>query len=253
MKNSTESKMKAIVLAAGLGKRLRPLTEKIPKPLIPVAGRPLIYYNLQLLKNAGITDVVINTHYLGILIQQELGDGRQLGMHITYSEEEEILDTGGGIRQAAEIGGIDDTFLVINSDILVDIDLRQVIDFHQQKKTLVTMVLRKNDADKNYTKILVDKKNRIRDIKEFVNYKGEAEEFMFTGVHVLEPQVLNYLKKEPSSVIKTAYFDLLKKDIPFYGFIYNDFWADLGTPEDYEKVQKIIKEDRVKFKYLKLL
>jgi len=241
--------MKAIVLAAGFGKRLRPLTEKIPKPLISLAGKPLIYYNLKLLKNVGITDVVVNLHYLGDLIKEELGDGSEIGMNINYSEEPEILDTGGGIKQAAEIGKINNTFIVINSDILIDIDLAEAIKFHKEKQSIATMVLRKNDLDKCYTKILVDKDYRIRDIKEFVNYEGEVKEYMFTGIHILEPKFLDYLKAEPSSVIETAYFELLKKDIPFYGFIHEGFWADLGTSEDYERVEDLVETRKIKFKF----
>ncbi|MDD5043072.1 MAG: nucleotidyltransferase family protein [Patescibacteria group bacterium] len=241
--------MQAIVLAAGRGERLRPLTEKIPKPLLPVNGQPLIYYSLKLLKNASITDVIINLYYLGDLIKRELGDGSQLGMCIVYSKEEEILDTGGGIKQAAEIGKIKDTFVVINSDILADIDLRRVVDFHRQKKALATMVLRKNDSDKQYPKILVDKESRVRDIKEISGYTDEAEEYMFTGIHVLEPQVLDYLKKEPASVIDTAYFGMLREGRPIYGFIHDGFWADLGTPEDYERVKETVETGKINFKY----
>src|SRR3954466_14571451 len=125
--------MKAILLAAGLGTRLRPLTDNMPKPLLPVGDRPLIEYNLMLLKKYGITEVAINLHYHGEKIRECLKDGRDLGMKILYSEEPEILGTGGGIKKISHFLS-DWDLLGINGGILVDIDLDKVVEFHRMKK-----------------------------------------------------------------------------------------------------------------------
>jgi NDP-sugar pyrophosphorylase family protein len=114
--------MKAMVLAAGQGTRLHPLTEHTPKALVPVAGRPMIEYSLLLLRRYGIRDIIINLHHLGDQIEHYLGDGKQLGLQITYSKEPELLDTGGGLLKAKPFLQ-DGTFVVINTDVLIDLSL----------------------------------------------------------------------------------------------------------------------------------
>ena len=124
--------MKAMVLAAGQGTRLHPLTEHTPKALVPVAGRPMIDYSLLLLKRYGIRDIMINLHHLGDQIESYLGDGKQLGLQITYSKEPELLDTGGGLLKAKPFFQ-DGTFIVINTDVLIDLSLSDLLAFHEAK------------------------------------------------------------------------------------------------------------------------
>src|SRR3954469_4313488 len=114
--------MKAMVLAAGQGTRLRPLTDRVPKALVPVAGRPMIEYPLLLLKHYGIHEIVINLHHFGEQIEAYLGDGKRFGLQISYSKERQLLDTGGGLRKAKPFFK-DETFLVINTDVLIDLPL----------------------------------------------------------------------------------------------------------------------------------
>ena len=121
--------MKAMILAAGLGTRLRPLTNTMPKPLLPIAGTPLIVWNLLLLKRYGFLDVVINLHYLGPMIEQVVGNGARYGMRITYSREPVILGTGGGIKQAEPYFS-GSPVLILNGDTLVEIDLEALCAFH---------------------------------------------------------------------------------------------------------------------------
>src|SRR3982751_5669006 len=130
-----------MILAAGLGTRLRPLTDTIPKPLLPVGGTPLIVWNLLLLRRHGIRDVVVNLHYLGHLIQKELRDGSMWGMRISYSQEPTILGTGGGLKQAERYFE-GRPFLVLNGDTLCELDLGALRRFHEQHRPLATMVVR---------------------------------------------------------------------------------------------------------------
>ena len=133
--------MKAMILAAGFGTRLRPLTDVTPKPLLPVAGTPMIVWNLLLLKRHGIQDVVINLHHLGAMIEQALGGGARFGMRITYSHEPVILGTGGGIKQAENsFGG--EPVLVLNGDTLFELNLTSLLAFHQERDAAATLVLR---------------------------------------------------------------------------------------------------------------
>ncbi len=135
--------MKAMILAAGLGTRLRPLTNTIPKPLLPIAGTPLIVWNLLLLKQHGFRDVVINLHHLGPMIEQALGNGSRYGLRIIYSREPAILGTGGGIKRA-EPHFSGESVLVLNGDTLVELDLGALCAFHQQRDAVATLVLRKD-------------------------------------------------------------------------------------------------------------
>ena len=135
--------MKAMILAAGLGTRLRPLTNTIPKPLLPIAGTPLIVWNLLLLKRYGFHDVVINLHHLGPMIEQAVGNGSRYGLRIIYSREPVILGTGGGLKQA-EPHFSGESVLVLNGDTLVDLDLGALCAFHQQRDAVATLALRKD-------------------------------------------------------------------------------------------------------------
>src|SRR3989475_6130544 len=132
--------MKAMILAAGLGTRLRPLSNSVPKPLLPVAGRPLIVWNLLLLRRYGITEVIINLHHLGDLIEKELGDGSRFGMRLAYSRESVILGTGGGIKQAGGFFGRA-PFMVLDGGTLLELDLREVGGVHTKRGAPATLVV----------------------------------------------------------------------------------------------------------------
>ena len=130
--------MKALVLAAGLGERARPLTERIPKPMLEVGGRPLIHYPLALLRGAGITQVAINVHHLAEKIRDGLGDGRALGIEITYSPEPTLRGTGGPLNALRDYFG-DEAFVLANSDSIIDLDLRAMIAVHRERSAIATI------------------------------------------------------------------------------------------------------------------
>ena len=149
-----------MILAAGLGTRLRPLTNTIPKPLLPIAGTPLIVWNLLLLKRHGFHDVVINLHHLGPMIEQAVGNGSRYGLRIIYSREPAILGTGGGLKQA-EPHFSGESVLVLNGDTLVELDLGALCTFHQQRDAVATLVLRKDPEAAGWGLVEMDSNNRI--------------------------------------------------------------------------------------------
>ena len=149
-----------MILAAGLGTRLRPLTNTIPKPLLPIAGTPLIVWNLLLLKRHGFHDVVINLHHLGPMIEQAFGNGSRYGLRIIYSHEPVILGTGGGLKQA-EPHFSGESVLVLNGDTLVELDLGALCAFHQQRDAVATLVLRKDPEAARWGLVEMDSDNRI--------------------------------------------------------------------------------------------
>ncbi|NOY52171.1 MAG: NDP-sugar synthase [Deltaproteobacteria bacterium] len=226
--------MKAMILAAGMGERLRPLTNEIPKPLVPVLNRPLIEYNLSLLQRHGIREVAVNLHYLGKMIRDHLGDGSRFGLKIHYSEEPDLLGTGGAIKKLRSFFGTK-PFLVINADILIDIDLKDLVLFHRSRKAFATMILRPNPDAVRYGTIETDNTGRIR---EFLGKVRTSETgltpWMFTGVHLFHPSVLDTMpEKERFCINRDVYAHWIRSNKACYGYVYKGYWEDLGTMEDY--------------------
>ena len=237
--------MKAMILAAGMGERLRPLTNETPKPLVPVANRPLIEYNLQLLKTLGIKEVAINLHYLGDKIKAHLGYGQRFGLQISYSPEPVLLASGGGIRKMGSFFD-GETVLVINGDILIDINLKELIRFHRDKDAFATLVLRPNRAPERYGTLKTDATGRIRD---FLGHVGTAaaglHSWMFTGIHVLEPQALHALPaRDRFCINRHVYPHWIRSGKKCFGFIHQGYWKDLGTLEDYFQANMDLLENR---------
>lgn len=242
--------MKGIVLAAGFGTRLRPLTNSLPKPLIQVGGRPSIYYNLLLLKKYGITDVIINLHHYGEKIVQEIGDGSHLGMRVTYSKEKEIMGTGGGIKKIASTQ-IHETFVVMNGDIVIEIDLDKLIACHYKQGGLATLVLREAEDPLKFGVIEVDEAGRVRNILNKITWKGEGRrQLMFTGLHVLEPRILSYIPLNRYYSITDAYIDMLRNKERLVGYITKEYWNDLGQIDRVRQVEHDMKEGKLQLSHL---
>jgi len=227
---------KAMILAAGFGTRLRPLTNNVPKPLLPVGGKPIIYYVIECLKQNGIEEIVINLHYLGNLIRENLGDGKKFGLKIVYTEEKEILGTGGGIKNAEKyLKG--DRFIVMNSDILVRIDLLEAIEFHIKMRGIATLIVRAKDIEK-YNILSVDENDRIVDIAGITGSGNPAnKKGTFAGIHIIEPEIFQYLPPGKSS-ITDCYIKMIREGKNIYGFFADPYWRDIGNIEDYERVNK---------------
>ncbi len=252
--------MKGMVFAAGYGERLRPLTEKIPKALVPVAGRPVIEYPLLLLRRYGITEVIINLHHLGEKIREHLRDGKRFGLRIAYSEEKELLDTGGGLLRAKPFLA-DGTFIVINSDVIIDLSLSELLNHHRKNRGIATLVLRPDPQADLYGAIETSADLRIQ---RFLSHKAPRSEsaraltkYMFTGVQVLEPKVFEHMELEAStsdgrfSITKATYPKMLTQGEALYGFPFHGYWQDLGTAERIKEAEEKLKRGGVKLHYLK--
>jgi NDP-sugar pyrophosphorylase family protein len=248
--------MKAMVLAAGQGTRLSPITDKKPKALVPVAGRPMIEYALFLLRHYGIRQIVINLHHFGEQIEDHLGDGKKLGLELSYSRESELLDTGGGLLKAKPFLQ-DGSFIVINTDALIDLDLAQVLAFHRNNKATATLVLRPDQDADRYGSIDVDQAGlicRFLEHKVARNMTGPVRKLMFTGVQILEPKVFDYMDgSSPSrkfSTTKETYPRMLRNGEPLYGFCFDGFWQDLGTAERIKRVEDSLVQGRTKLHFV---
>jgi len=244
--------MHAMILAAGFGTRLRPLTNTVPKALVPVAGRPLIEYGLLLLKAHGITEVIINLHHLGEKIRAALGDGSIYGLHITYSPEDPILETGGGIKNAQPfLDG--ETFVVLNCDTIVDLDLGALRAFHLQQRAAATLVLRPDPEAARYGILETDASRQIR---RFLGQPAAVSEplspYMFTGVQMLEPRVFAFTPEErPFSTTRETYPQMLRAGEPLYGFIYTGSWMVVDDAAGIARATQTIVSGQVRLSYLK--
>ena len=246
--------MRAMILAAGFGTRLRPLTNTVPKALVPVAGRPLIEYNLLLLKAYGVEDVVINLHHLGNKIREVLGDGSAYGLRIMYTAEDPILESGGGIKNAQPFldGG---TFIVVNCDTIIDIDLNVLVTTHRQKKSVATLVLRPDPDAASYGLLETDTRSRLRRIR------GEPAEcplteplsqYMFTGCQVLEPRVFAFMPEvKPFSTIRETYVAMLRANEPLYGFIHTGTWMTVDDADAMARATQTIVSGQTRLSYLR--
>jgi len=219
--------MKAMILAAGMGERLSPLTNIYPKVLVPVSNKPVIDRIIQLLTTHGVEKIIINAHHHYRMIRDYLKGGTPFSIKVELMIEKEILGTGGGIKNTQDFWG-KDPFIVINGDILTDIDLGDVYAFHLKKNHLVTMVL--HDFPK-YNKVRVDKDMNILSIGPGTDLKGT---FAFTGIHVINPEVLSFIPDKKRYNIIDAYKRLIDLKKPIRGYIATGHrWIDIGTIADY--------------------
>ncbi len=223
--------MKAIILAAGLGTRLRPLTDNIPKPLVPVANTPNIIHIIKHLKNADITDITINLHYKPKPLQKLLNNGSDLGVKIKYSIEKNILGTGGGIKKMLKNSNHERT-VVINGDALFMPDIKTLIQKHHKSKAVASMIVH---TDKNAEKlgaVGVDGNGIVRRLV-YAGDKTIDTVYMFTGMHILEPGIIDLLP-ENGCIVRNTYIPMVKQQSEdLFAIPDNSYFCDLGTPGDF--------------------
>jgi len=223
---------RAMVLAAGRGRRLAPLTDRIPKPLVPVAGRPLIEHIINFLRAGGIEEVVVNLHHLGHLIVEALGDGSRLGVRLHYSWEDPILDTGGGIKRAEPLLR-DEPFIVMNGDSLLELAVGEVVAFHAARGGIATIAVRPDPDAARYGLIELDADDRVRRVtgQPVQEPPAPLRPFMFPGVHVLEPAVFEWMAPDVAfGIMRETYPRLIAAGEPVYGFVTHARWINIDTP-----------------------
>jgi NDP-sugar pyrophosphorylase family protein len=231
--------MKAMVLAAGLGTRLRPLTESRPNALVEIAGRSLLEITLARLRRFGVNEVIINVHHFAEMVQQYLADNKNFGMHLEISREDVLLDTGGGLKKAAWFfleGSSDEPFILHNVDVISTIDLRRMMDFHRQQKALATLAVQDRKTSRY---LLFDRELQLcgrrfekEQRSEIIRDPADLTALAFSGVHVISPRLLREMSEEGVFSIIETYLRLAKAGELVRGFRANEFyWRDLGRPE----------------------
>jgi NDP-sugar pyrophosphorylase family protein len=244
--------MKAMILAAGLGTRLRPLTETCPKPLLPLMLQPMLAYVLEQLWHQDVREVVLNLHHQAAQLGQWVGDGQQWGLRVHLSYEPEILGTAGGIKQAADWLR-EEPFLVLNADVLIDLDLQALWQWHCQRRAMVTMVLRPDPEARAYGAVVVDAADRVQQISG--RPRGIApttgQETVFTGIQVVSPEVLDRIP--PGCFVSTAadvYPALLAQHEAVYGYRHTGYWMDVGVPARYLQAHWDLLDGRLGYQWV---
>lgn len=215
--------MRAMVLAAGLGTRLRPLTYEIPKPMVPVLDRPVMAHILDLLAQHGFDEVIANLHWFPDTITSHFGD------RLTYSFEPELLGTAGGVRNCAEFFG-DQSFLVISGDALTDIDLTALVKRHEGSRGVATLAVKKVSDTREYGVVLHDREGRITGFQEKPAREEALSDLGNCGIYVFTPAIFDYFPDRPFVDWANDVFPtLLEGDVPFHIHETREYWNDVGS------------------------
>ncbi|OGO19894.1 MAG: hypothetical protein A2Z15_04735 [Chloroflexi bacterium RBG_16_50_11] len=225
--------MKAVILVGGPGMRLRPLTENRPKPIVPVLNRPFLEHTLAHLKQFGIEDVILAMSYLPDAIQEYFGDGERCGMRLTYCVEKEPLGTAGAVKNAAEY--LDRSFVVLNGDdVFVELNLHEAFAFHSEKKAKATIFLTRVENPSAFGVVETDANQKVQRFIEKPPPGTETTHWINAGGYILEPEVLEHVPEGKHYMFEKGLFPLLLEiGEPVYGYHYERYWLDMGTPQKY--------------------
>jgi mannose-1-phosphate guanylyltransferase/phosphomannomutase len=237
--------MKSVVMAGGEGTRLRPLTSNQPKPMVSIVGKPCMEHILELLREHGLTDVIVTVAFLPQAIRSYFGEGDTLGLNIGYSVEESPLGTAGSVRLAAR--QLDETFLVISGDALCDLDLTKLIEFHKERGAAVTIGLKSVENPLEFGIVVTDEEGRIERFLEKPSWGQVFSDTINTGIYVLEPEVLKHVPTDrPYDFSKELFPYLLEMGRPLYGYVMDGYWQDIGNLDQYRQANFDALDESVK-------
>ena len=244
--------MKAMILAAGLGTRLRPLTDNRPKALVEIAGRTLLEITLSRLRTFGIREVIINVHHFADMIIEYLKANENFGMRIEVSREEVLLDTGGGLKKATyflleDANRLEEPFILHNVDVISTIDLRRMVQFHAENEALATLAVQDRQASRY---LLFDEQLQLcgrrsgRDQNpESVRPSPKVQALAFAGIHIISPRLLAMMIEEGVFSIITSYLRLAAHEEKILAFRADEYyWRDLGRPDNVMQVAQDLKQ-----------
>ena len=225
---------KALILAGGMGTRLRPITNEIPKQLMPIHGKTILEHVLDLFKKHGIKNIILAIGYKGDKIREYFGDGKRFNVNITYVQENAPLGTAGPIRSAKEL--IDSTFIVCNADELKDLDLIDMYLSHKENKATATIALTTVEDPSNYGVARLQG-NRILEFVEKPKKDKAPSNLINSGLYIFEPEIIKYIS-EGRSMLEKDVFPKLAKDGKLFGYPFSGQWFDTGTMERYDRAMK---------------
>lgn len=238
--------MKAMILAAGKGTRVRPITYTIPKPMIPILQKPVMEFLLELLRQHGFTEIMVNVSHLANEIESYFRDGQHFGVQIAYSFEGRIIDgelvgealgSAGGMRKIQDFSPFfDDTFIVLCGDALIDLDLSAAVKWHREKGSIATIVMKTvpHEEVSSYGVVVTDEEGRIKAFQEKPPVEEALSNCINTGIYIFEPEIFNYIPSGVEYDIGGQLFPkLVEIGAPFYGIPMDFEWVDIGKVPDY--------------------
>jgi NDP-sugar pyrophosphorylase family protein len=235
-KSLTPFVSKAVILAGGPGTKMRPFTYEIPKALIPVQGRALLEYTIELLKKNNITDIVISIGHLGDKIREHFGNGGRYGVNIQYVQQAQVTGTGGAL---AGVSGFftKEPFVLMHGDVLVDIELQDLISFHQDQDYSVSMALTSVSNPSDFGVVSL-RGNAVVAFSEKPKKDKSSSHLINAGVYVCDPEIFDYLPATGECSLEKDIFPQLIQEHKLGGYMFDGMWYDVGTPEIYEQVLK---------------
>lgn len=233
--------MKAVILAGGLGTRLKPFTQVIPKPLLPVGESSVLEIQILSLKRSGFEEVLIATNYRAEFVQAFLGDGAKLGVKLTFSKEEKPLGTCGPVLLLRQV--LDEPFLLVNGDILTTLDFRRVYDFALTKDSPLVVVTREMITPFNFGKV-VSEGDYITEVQEKPDFRLE----ILAGIYVMKPSVFDLIPPDTYYGMDSLIKDMLWRKMPIARYAMKDYWLDIGQLADYQEAQEVYDEHFVHLK-----
>lgn len=236
--------MKAVIMAGGEGSRLRPLTSNLPKPLMPLANKPMMEHIVGLLRTHGFDDIVVTLAFMPAAIRNYFGDGSEFGVRISYATEEHPLGTAGSVANAKEL--LDEPFLVISGDVLTDIDLSKVVAFHEERRALATIGLVRVDDPLEFGIVITQEDGTIERFLEKPTWGQVFSDTINTGIFVLEPEIFDFIEEGRAVDFSSEVFPaLLEAGKPLFGAVAEGYWEDVGTLEAYVSAHRDVLDGRV--------
>lgn len=248
-KKDTSKVTHALIMAAGYGTRMEPLTLAVPKPMVYIANKPAMQHNIELIARYGIRKAVCNIHYFPEQIENYFFDGEEFGISMSYSFEENLLGTAGGVRRMGrEIEHIDNTFLVLSSDALTDINLHKLIKCHKEKKALATVALAEvEDPSQFGVVVLDDKDNRITAFQEKPKKEEALSNLVNTGIYIFEPEILDMIPEGKFYDFgKELFPKMIEQDKRLFGYKMTGYWSDVGGLGAYVKANQDVLNGHVR-------
>jgi mannose-1-phosphate guanylyltransferase / phosphomannomutase len=236
--------VKAVIMAGGEGTRLRPQTSNLPKPMLPLVGRPMMEHILSLLRRHGITDIVVTVAFLPNAIRSYFGDGSELGVSMSYATEESPLGTAGSVRNAS--AQLTERFLVISGDVLTDIDLTSIISYHEKNQALATIALSAVENPLEFGIVITREDGSIERFLEKPGWGQVFSDTINTGIYVLEPEIFDRIPEGQVVDFSSEVFpEVLEAGEPIYGYVADGYWEDVGTTAAYLKAHEDILDGKV--------
>lgn len=232
--------MNGFLLAAGRGTRLKPLTDKVAKPALPVAGLPMLAYSLNFFFECEIKKLAVNTHHFPKGITDIL-DEVEHPWELKISHEKDLLDTGGGVKKCEEFLR-DAPVLLANADIVADVDIARLLRFHAARKAALTIVTVPHPRANEIAPITIGEDDQVADINRTFS-SASTGTHLYAGIAVFEPILFDYLKAEPSSIVYTGYTGLIAAGKKVCAYIHKERWYDCGTPETYAEANRAVASD----------